>query len=144
MCSSIVSPGSGMARRILSLPYREPPDSARLQGALTPPGQVSGYFQDANGAYHGFVKTGSTFTQIDVPGATETFGYAINSRTDLAGWYVDQQGINHGFVLSGGEFTTIDVPGAQGTVVTGISHNRELAGYWYDVNAIHAFTAIRH
>jgi len=105
---------------------------------------MAGYFQDANGSFHGFLKDGSTFTQIDVPGAKDTFGYAINSRTDLAGWYVDQQGVEHGFVLSGGNFTTIDVPGSLGTLVTGINQKGELAGLWFAANATHAFTAIRH
>ena len=107
-------------------------------------GQVVGYFGDANNASHGFLKYGSTLTQIDVPGATDTFSYAINNRSDMAGWYVDQQGIPHGFLLSGGKITTIDVPGSLGTQITSISNNGELAGFWYDVNAIHAFTAIRH
>jgi probable HAF family extracellular repeat protein len=107
-------------------------------------GQVSGFFQDASGAYHGFLKDGSTFTQIDVPGATDTFGYAINSRADLAGWYVDQQGVEHGFVLSGGKFTAIDVPGSFGTAVTGINEKGELAGYWFGANGLpRAFTASR-
>jgi probable HAF family extracellular repeat protein len=113
-------------------------------GGINAPGQVAGYFQDANGSFHGFLKDGSTFTQIDVPGAKDTFGYAINSRTDLAGWYVDQQGVEHGFVLSGGNFTTIDVPGSLGTLVTGINQKGELAGLWFAANATHAFTAIRH
>jgi len=107
-------------------------------------GQVLGYFGDANNASHGFLKDGSTLTQIDVPGAIDTFSYAINSRTDIVGWYVDQQNITHGFLLSGGKFTTIDAPDSMGTQVTSISNNGEIAGFWYDVNAIHAFTAIRH
>jgi hypothetical protein len=113
-------------------------------GGINAPGQVSGYFQDANGAYHGFVKSGSTFTQIDVPGATDTFGYAINNRTDVAGWYMDPQDEPHGFVLSGGKFTAIDVPGSFGTTVTGINEKGELAGYWVDAKGMtHAFTASR-
>jgi len=119
--------------------------SGTAAGGINAPGQVSGYFQDANGAFHGFVKSGSTFTQIDVPGATDTLAYAINNRTDVAGWYVDQQFETHGFVLSGGKFTTIDVPGSFGTVVTGINENGELVGYWLDANGAPsgAFTASR-
>lgn len=54
-------------------------------GGINAPGQVSGNFQDANGGFHGFLKDGSTFTQIDVPGATDTFSYAINSPADRGG-----------------------------------------------------------
>jgi hypothetical protein len=104
-------------------------------------GQVSGYFQDAGGVFHGFVKDGSSFTQIDVPGATATFGYAINSRTDVVGWYTDQQNDTHGFVLSRGKFTTIDVPGSLGTMVTGVNNKGELAGLWFAATATHSFIA---
>jgi hypothetical protein len=69
-------------------------------------------------AFHGFLKHGSTFTQIDVAQLT-LLGYAIDNRTDLAGWHLNQQGNLHRFVLSGGNLTTIDVPGSLGTVVTG-------------------------
>jgi len=119
-------------------------DFGTTAGGINASGQISGYFADANGGVHGFLKDGSSFTQVDVPGATGTFGYAINNRSDQAGYYMDQSNNTHGFVLSGGKFTTIDVPGSLATVVTSISNNGELAGYWYDVNAIHAFIAIRH
>jgi len=111
-------------------------------GGINSAGQVSGYYQDADGAYHGFVKNGATFTQIDVPDAIYTFAYSINDRTDVVGWYFDQQFNQHGFVLSGGKFTTIDAPGSAGTAVTAINSKGDLAGYWFDAaNVYHAFTA---
>jgi probable HAF family extracellular repeat protein len=113
-------------------------------GGINAPGQVVGYFQDVNGNFHGFLKHGSTFTQIDVPGATGTFAYGINDRTDVVGWYLDQQFGEHGFVLSGGTFMTIDVPGSLATLVTGINNNGELVGLWFDSSATHGFLASHH
>jgi probable HAF family extracellular repeat protein len=56
-------------------------------GCINSPGQVVGYFEDASDMFHGFLKNGSTFTQIDVPGAIATFAYGINNRADVVGWY---------------------------------------------------------
>ena len=106
---------------------------------INAPGSVSGYFQDVNGSFHGFLKQGSKFTTIDVPGATDTFAYGLNNSGEQVGYYVDQQGNVHGFVLRGGSFTTIDVPGSLATLVTAVNERGDLAGLWFDSNAIHAF-----
>jgi hypothetical protein len=45
---------------------------------------------------HAFVLRKGTFTTIDVPGATNTFGRGINARGDVVGNYVDATG-QHGF-----------------------------------------------
>jgi len=113
-------------------------------------GDVSGYFQDVNGVYHGFLKHGSTFTQIDVPGANQTpgngtFANGINNRGDIVGYYLDQQLNYHGFLLSGGQFTTIDVPvlGSE-TFLTNINEPGDLVGYWLDpTGRYRGFTASR-
>jgi hypothetical protein len=107
-------------------------------------GLVSGYFQDAEGSFHGFLKLGSKFTNIDVPGATDTFAFGINSFADQAGYYVDQDGNIHGFVLRAGVFTTIDVPGSSATLVTDINDAGDLSGLFFDNNGTHAFIARRH
>jgi hypothetical protein len=111
---------------------------------INAPGQISGYFEDVNGSFHGFLKQGSRFTQIDVPGATDTFAYGINNPGDQVGYYVDQEGNVHGFVLRAGNFTTIDVPGSGGTIVTNINEPGDLTGLWFDQNGTHAFIARRH
>lgn len=110
---------------------------------INAPGSVSGYFQDANGSFHGFLKQGSKFTTIDVPSATDTFGLGLNNSSEQVGYYVDQQGDIHGFVLRAGKFTTIDVPGSLATLVTNINERGDLVGLWFDSNATHAFLARR-
>jgi len=111
---------------------------------INAPGDVSGYFQDVNGTFHGFLKHGSAFTHIDVPGATDTFAFGLNNRGDQVGYFLDQEGGIHGFVLSAGTFTTIDVPGSLATLVTNINDKGDLSGLWFDANSTHAFTASLH
>jgi probable HAF family extracellular repeat protein len=108
-------------------------------------GDVSGNFSDSSGVFHGFLKQGSKFTQIDVPGATYTVANGLNNRGDIVGYYADQQNINHGFLLSGGQFTTIDVPGSIGTLIFDINEPGDLVGYFQDsTSRFHGFSASRH
>ena len=69
-----------------------------------------------------------TYTQIDYPGASQTFCWGINTAGDISGSYADAGGNYHGFVLSGGAYTTIDYPGAQSTIVEGINDLHQLVG----------------
>lgn len=71
---------------------------------------------------------GGTYTQIDVPGAIGTVGYAVNSAGDVAGIYTDSSYVQHGFVLSGGTYTTIDYPGASGTELFGLNDVGQVVG----------------
>jgi len=73
----------------------------------------------------------ATWTKIDVPGATQTQVYGINSGGDIVGLFTDSNGTSHGFLLKAGTFTTIDVPGARGTVLRGINDNGIMTGWYY-------------
>src|SRR5947208_3667576 len=53
-----------------------------------------------------------TFSTIDVPGATDTFAFEINSVGEIVGLYFDANGAGHGYLLSKGSFTTIAPPNA--------------------------------
>lgn len=107
-------------------------------------GLVSGYFQDAGGSFHGFLKAGSKFKNVDVPDATDTFALGINSFADQAGYYFGQDGNAHGFVLWAGVFTTVDVPGSSNTLVTDINDGGDLTGLSFDAKGTHGFIAHRH
>ena len=57
---------------------------------LSQAGQVVGYFHAADNIDHGFLFDGTTYTLIDVPGATETFVRAISpDGTKLVGTWND-------------------------------------------------------
>ena len=62
---------------------------------------------DAEGISHGFVDN----TQIDVPGAVNTYADHVNAAGVVVGSYVDAEDMFHGFLHHpDGTFTTIDVP----------------------------------
>lgn len=54
-----------------------------------------------------------TFTTIDFPGSTSTFGGYINAEGGIVGAYT-AAGVTHSFLLSNGIFTSFDPPGAVG------------------------------
>ncbi len=68
--------------------------------AVNEHGQVAGYYADAAGALHGFVKTGQRVQQLDVPGGVATIVTALNNRGSVAGEYFDASGVRHGFVAT--------------------------------------------
>ena len=64
-----------------------------------------------------------TYTQIDVPGASYTSVWGINTVGDVVGYYDGS-----GFLLSGGIFTTIVYPGALATFAYGINDQQQIVG----------------
>lgn len=81
----------------------------------------------------------STFTQIDVPGASSTSALGINPGGDIVGAYYDSSGSGHGFLLSNGAFTTIDVPGATFTSALGINSLGDIVGYYIESGNYHGY-----
>lgn len=73
-----------------------------------------------------------TFTRIDVPGATVTNVWSINSAGAMVGTYSTASDTSgHGFLYSGGAFTYIEYPGTNGTFVNGINDLGQVVGYSY-------------
>jgi hypothetical protein len=93
-------------------------------------GTIVGLYQDSDGVFHGFTRTGNQYQTIDIPGTLNTQVWGINSQGDLAGRYRIGD-TRHGFVLRHtGELMTFDVPGAISTWLTAISENGNIAGYY--------------
>jgi hypothetical protein len=59
--------------------------------------QITGFFTNSSGTF-GFVRTGSTYTEIDYPGSVSTLAYHLNDKGLIAGFYGDAAGATHGFV----------------------------------------------
>ena len=99
-------------------------------GGLNDWDQISGYYVDSTGTPHGFVKNGTNYTTLDVPGAIFTLANAINNRGEVPGLYLDASGY-HGFLWSHGEYFTVDtdIAGADGVEWFGINDNGDLAGF---------------
>jgi probable HAF family extracellular repeat protein len=94
-------------------------------------GQIVGLFNEGKNT-HGFLDTGGSFTQIDVPGAVGyTLIHDINNMGQIVGDFSD--GTNtHGFLNTDGNFTQIDPPGG-GAVLTnafGINNAGQIVGFF--------------
>ena len=95
-----------------------------------------------------------TSSNIDCPGAINTYPFAINSMS--AGTFMNASGqtgtivgiyqdgstfLTHAYQYSGGLCTIIDYPGAVVTWATGINNAGQVVGYWEDSSALyHGFT----
>jgi len=96
-------------------------------------GTIVGYYQDANGDFHGFKrwKHGHGFN-LDFPGAKETFASGINDNGTIVGTYrvglfPNEQ--RHGFIYHNGEWSTLDYPSStRQTQLTGISNAGLIVG----------------
>jgi probable HAF family extracellular repeat protein len=101
--------------------------------AINNKGQVVGFYVDASGVSHGFLKQGKTYTTIDAPEATNTYPYAINNSGTIGGDQVDVVNAQQGYVeTSGGLFTTVDYPGPSITAVEGINDHGDISGTYVD------------
>ena len=82
-----------------------------------------------------------TYTQIDVPGATETAPFGIDAAGDICGEYSDASYNQHGFLLSNGIYTTIDPPGGIGTTADSINNSGQTVGSYFANGTEHGFLA---
>ena len=99
-------------------------------------GTIVGVYLGSDKKYHGFVRSGTVCTPVDVSGATETFVTGVNDAGTIVGYYRDSNGTYHGFVQNGAKGThyhDIDYPGANnyGTHAHGINNAGTVVG-WYN------------
>jgi hypothetical protein len=128
-----------------------PPNSANGQTlgyACNIWGEVSGYYFDAAGVAHGYLRyTNGTFKTIDFPGASMvqpkgggSAGTAVNGLNDfgeISGHYFDQSYNEHGFVLTpDGKFLQFDVPGAVQTGGGNVNDLGQVTGHYVDGNGV--------
>ena len=112
---------------------------------LNDKGQVAGYFADASGVYHGFLKEYGTYTILDMPGAPFTFLDDLNNSGVVQGQIYDAANAAEGFVAtSGGLFTNVNYPGAGNSALVGINDRGDVCGsYWATFGLNTAFVALR-
>jgi uncharacterized membrane protein len=80
---------------------------------------------------------GPTYRQVDVPGATSTIIFGINSAGQMVGQYMTETRTS-GFLYSNGSFTSINYPGSAVTSATGLNDRGDIIGSYY-TNAFHSF-----
>lgn len=106
-------------------------------------GQIVGYFADAAGVSHGFVRVGAMFVQIDAPGSNSTVVHGVNGNLIVGAYTTADPRLFHGFVRIGSMFKQIDVPGASSTQVWAVNICGQIAGRYQDkAGASHGFIAI--
>ena len=74
------------------------------------------------------------FRELQFPGASETWPFAINSQREVVGYY-SQDGSVHGFLYRSGTYVTVDGPGPGNTLLTDIND----AGVIVGMNGLRAF-----
>jgi len=105
-------------------------------------GQIVGYVFNSSGHQSGYIKTGTTYTMLNYPGASGTVAYGINNEDVVTGSYA-LGGVQHGFLWYNGVFTTLDFPGAAATYITAVNDNGDLAGLYVDKSGNgHGFDAL--
>jgi hypothetical protein len=60
-----------------------------VAGGINNAGLVTGYYEDTNSIFHGFVWHDGEFKTVDYPGAAYTLLYGVNNRGEAIGYYND-------------------------------------------------------
>jgi hypothetical protein len=94
-------------------------------------GLVVGQFRSqVDGRFHGFLydSASQTFTQIDVPGATQTALTGVNALGQQVGSFRDASDQRHVFRREGETVTVITVPGLAEVDLVGLAEDGRLVG----------------
>ena len=96
-------------------------------------GEISGdFYSGTDQLHHGFLLKNGQYTQLDVPGAVETFGAGINASGSMTFFWVDFSGYIQSSLYNGTNYTTIDVPGAASTYAQSINTAGDIVFLWFD------------
>jgi uncharacterized membrane protein len=107
-------------------------------------GQIVGQYHSGQSGnpHEGYLQNGTSFTTINVPGATETWASGINTAGDIVGFDA-LNGITTGYVFDGTTFSPIVFPSAVQTAVTGINDSGDVVGFYVDAaGGVHGFEAL--
>ena len=123
-----------------SVTYVAVPDGvATLAYSLNASDQVVGYYLDAAGLTHGYLREsdGTLTYPIDPPDSVGTVLFGNNDSNWVVGRWADAAGITHGlFFVTPGEFVTYDYPGAAFTSLNGINRDGYICGRYVDAAGI--------
>jgi hypothetical protein len=108
-------------------------------------GIVVGRYILSDGTWHAFLYDGTSFKNIDVPGAVRSTATGINDSNQIVGVYrLTKDGPNQGFLFRGGQYTTLNFPGSTRTILDQINNAGDMAGTYTDASGkSHGFIATR-
>ena len=121
------------------LRFEVPDAAATLAYQLNRYNQIVGYYIDADGITHGYMRdsAGNLTYPIDVAGASETILFGNNDSNWVVGRYTDAAGISHGlFFVTPDDIVTFDYPDATYTSLNGINLQGFICGYYLDAAGI--------
>ena len=124
--------------------FAVPDATVTLAYSLNSSQQAAGYYIDAAGATHGYLRAsdGTLTFPIDAAGSTGTILFGNNAMNWVVGRYVDSSGVTHGLLFKTPDnIITFDYPGAAGfTSLNGINQNGYVCGRYLDSAGIaHGF-----
>jgi uncharacterized membrane protein len=99
--------------------------------AIKNDGTVVGSYYDANYVPHGYIYTPatSTFTTVDMPGASSTTLGGVDTRGVVFGVATEANNTEAAFSYIKNKFTTLPINGS--AVITSVSEKGSLAGYFF-------------
>jgi hypothetical protein len=81
---------------------------------------------------------GTTYTTLNVPGATYTVGTGINNKGSIVLYWEDSKGLLESSIYNGKTYKTINVPGAiGGSAAQAINSAGDVVYQWADSSAVH-------
>jgi hypothetical protein len=115
--------------------------------ALNIEGAVTGYYGDAEGVQHGYVRhANGSFTEFTINGTDNTVPSSINALGTVVGSYFPSFGPGQGFVrFRSGTTVLVNAPvqGQVGTAPIAVNTFNEFTGLWYDANFVgHGYVAV--
>jgi probable HAF family extracellular repeat protein len=107
---------------------------AASANAINDKGAIVGNYTDSSGVTHGFLLVGSTYTTLDVPGATATIATGINKSGNICFYWLDSSSVYESSVYNAKTktYTTIDVPGAADSYALDLNAAGDVTYEWQD------------
>lgn len=96
-------------------------------------GEIVGFAQDT-AITTMFTYQNGVFTNLNFPGALQSWPVAINNHGTIVGHYANSSNDNHSFVYSNGTFSEYIYPGASVTIVSGINDAGWITGGYKDAS----------
>jgi hypothetical protein len=115
-------------------------DTNVTAAAINNVGDIAGSATNPSGTTEAFLKlSDGKVLHLNVPGATSTQAFGVNSGDDVVGDYTVGSGssaVTHGFVWAPGfGFETVDAPNATGgTTINGVNDRGDLVGFYVDAS----------
>jgi len=153
MCA-VVALTFGVAAQELETSYTTldfPGAAATTMTGINAEGAMVGFYRDAAGKTHGFVRRRATYASIDFPDAAWTNARGISATGDVVGAYrmAGEPEVNqHGYRLGrDGQFSKIDFPGHISTVPVRLLPDGTIVGCYHDaagMDSMHAMSLVRN